>query len=262
MKNKKFLFITSVILTIIAVGYIVINKKTESLLPPELSPSYKPVIVNKLQDTVLFENSDYSIMFFPTLSSYGITILNPAFETTRLKAEKTFLEVTKFSQDEACIHKVIINTIISVNPELAGKQFRLSFCARPSPTATPVSLPDVPINPALRGLSVVKTTPRSGKTAMAGTRGSIFIDFEEEVILNSTRITITPQTSYLLKTHPTNKKELIIIPDNNWQAGTYKIVLKAGLLSLSGKTQLKEDYDIKFEMIPVPPIPDYPEGGI
>lgn len=97
---------------------------------------------------------------------------------------------------------------------------------------------------------------------MAGTRGSIFIDFEEEVILNSTRITITPQTSYLLKTHPTNKKELIIIPDNNWQAGTYKIVLKAGLLSLSGKTQLKEDYDIKFEMIPVPPIPDYPEGGI
>lgn len=87
-----------------------------------------PVKVNQEKDVLVSENKDYHIVYLALFKKFLITIYNPDFEKTRTFAEKDFLDKLGISETEACKLTVEINTIQSVNKELAGKIFPLSFC--------------------------------------------------------------------------------------------------------------------------------------
>lgn len=87
-----------------------------------------PVKINEEKDVLISENKDYHIVYLALFKKFLITIYNTDFETTKAVAEKDFLAKLGIDQTAACKLTVEVNTVQSVNQDLAGKIFSLSFC--------------------------------------------------------------------------------------------------------------------------------------
>lgn len=79
-------------------------------------------------DALIVNNEKYQIVYLQKFSKFLITIYDSDFDKTKAIAEKDFLDKLGIDQTAACKLTVEINTIQSVNKELAGKIFPLSFC--------------------------------------------------------------------------------------------------------------------------------------
>lgn len=71
---------------------------------------------------------DYSIVYFEDKTTFVITIYKQPLSDTRLVAERDLLKKLNLSEKEACNLNVDLGTIASVDENLSGKNFGLSFC--------------------------------------------------------------------------------------------------------------------------------------
>ena len=76
---------------------------------------------------------DYSIVFFEDKTTFVITIYKRPLSDTRLVAEQDLLKKIGLSEEEACHLNVNLGTIASVDENLSGKNFGLSFCPNGTP---------------------------------------------------------------------------------------------------------------------------------
>lgn len=151
---KKIIIIILLILICISVVLLIIKSRqgsssiTQSVKPtitqkPFITPSgetmevggvkinniYKtPVKETPQFDALIVNNEKYQIVYLQKFSKFLITIYDSDFDKTKAIAEKDFLDKLGIDQAAACKLTVEINTIQSVNKELAGKIFPLSFC--------------------------------------------------------------------------------------------------------------------------------------
>ncbi len=70
----------------------------------------------------------YNLVYLSKFNEFLVSILSSPFEDTRVIAEKDFIEKLGITELEACKLTVTVTTPKSVNPEFAGKKYRLSFC--------------------------------------------------------------------------------------------------------------------------------------
>lgn len=78
--------------------------------------------------TFSLNEKKYTMGYVPFDQSFFISILTPNFGEGREKAEEDLLKMLEINQQEACQLKIYIATPVSINEELAGRTFRLSFC--------------------------------------------------------------------------------------------------------------------------------------
>lgn len=71
---------------------------------------------------------DYSIVYFEDKTTFVVTIYKRPLSDTRLLAEQDLLKKLGLSEKEACNLNVNLGTIASVDENLSGKNFGLSFC--------------------------------------------------------------------------------------------------------------------------------------
>jgi hypothetical protein len=98
------------------------------------------VVVNNFYNTaqsvsydhasILIEATDtYNISYYAPDSSFNIFINAAPFETVRAVAEVEFLKDLGISRADACKLNVKIGTSVDVDPNYAGQNLGLSFCA-------------------------------------------------------------------------------------------------------------------------------------
>ena len=80
--------------------------------------------------------SDYSIVYFEDKTTFTITIYKRPLEETRKRAEQDLLQKLGISEKEACNLNVNLGVIASVDEEISGRNFGLSFC--PNSTSFPL----------------------------------------------------------------------------------------------------------------------------
>lgn len=100
-------------------------------LPPQAKPLETPgtyLIAEFPQKQAPSEAVDYSIVYIDDGNYYIISILKRPLEKTRLDAEDAFLKALSIGRDEACALNVSLGTIASVDQNLSGQNFGLSFC--------------------------------------------------------------------------------------------------------------------------------------
>ncbi len=83
---------------------------------------------DKFQQYLLVRGPEYQIIYQKSNDTFIISINDSPFEIVRKGAEEKFLSLIDASKDIACQLKVKIVTPAFANPELAGKNFPLSFC--------------------------------------------------------------------------------------------------------------------------------------
>lgn len=83
---------------------------------------------NRYGDVLLERTTDYNIVYLYRTDTFLISITNPDFEQTRLRAEQEFRALLGVSQTTLCKLYVSISTPSYANSSLAGKEFPLSFC--------------------------------------------------------------------------------------------------------------------------------------
>jgi hypothetical protein len=74
------------------------------------------------------KNAGFSLVYYEADNSYAIAILNEPIAQNRVAASKYLLELLQISEADACKLNVYIGTLYSVNPQLSGQNFGLSFC--------------------------------------------------------------------------------------------------------------------------------------
>ncbi len=74
-------------------------------------------------------NSGFAITYSESNDSFSIAILERPLDQYQEYASKYFLELTQLREVDACKLNVFVSVPFEVNPELAGKNFRLSYCA-------------------------------------------------------------------------------------------------------------------------------------
>jgi hypothetical protein len=84
--------------------------------------------VNSRGDATFVNQENYGIVYFSNEEQFLISIFSSPFDEVRKEAEKQFLKELGIDKSEACSLNVIITTPVSVNPENAGINYRLSFC--------------------------------------------------------------------------------------------------------------------------------------
>lgn len=88
-----------------------------------------PVAVDKeAEEYRLVETNEYSIVYQKKFDVFIISVTGTPFEQVREKAEQEFLSLTQSTERTACRLNVKIGTPFFANPDLAGKNFPLSFC--------------------------------------------------------------------------------------------------------------------------------------
>ena len=86
-----------------------------------------PVLVTG-DTTVVAQTESYSIVFFAKDQSILITLLSQPVQRSRDQAEQALLDKLKISFTEACQLKVSLSIPASVDEQLAGTDYGLSFC--------------------------------------------------------------------------------------------------------------------------------------
>lgn len=229
------------------------NKTTEK----NPSPTTFPRAIDSNGTTRIYEERGFTITFFPSNQEYVISITGSPFEDIRAQAETLFLQKLLISRAQACVLKVSINTPHFANPDFSGKVLPLSFCVPNSPQ------PNTAINPLLEDLIITKTHPFGKEFPVGGTRNGVTLYFTKAVDENTAQVMVVPQIKTGVRTHPTNKTEMYIIPEAPWVSNqTYNITIKAGLLSQEQSAQLKKDFTFTFTATEVKPYEELPQGGI
>jgi len=76
----------------------------------------------------LEENKDFSIVYFSEGNSFLITLNSQPVQEARNKAETALLDHLGIGKGEACNLNVSLTVPYDVDPNLAGKDYGLSFC--------------------------------------------------------------------------------------------------------------------------------------
>lgn len=79
---------------------------------------------------------DYSITYFQDGTAFVITLYRRPFAEMRMRAEQDLIQKLNISQKEACNLNVNLGTIASVDENLSGRNFGLSFCPNSVPFPT------------------------------------------------------------------------------------------------------------------------------
>lgn len=98
-------------------------------------------------------------------------------------------------------------------------------------------------------LKLLDTNPSPGKAKALHLATGILFSFDDLLVLSSVRVIVDPSIEIATDLARGDSKTLVIRPKETWQYDVnYKIVIKSGLSSISGK-QLKNDvfYEITFE---------------
>lgn len=77
---------------------------------------------------LLFKNKDFSITYFRRGNAFLIGIDNEPIREVRTQAENTLIGILGIQQQEACKLFVTVALPNWLSPELAGKDYHLSFC--------------------------------------------------------------------------------------------------------------------------------------
>lgn len=88
----------------------------------------KPISINSSKDVKFFRNENYEFVYLAKYNKFIITILGSPFMSLIKEAEEDFIRILDITKQDACRLNVDITTVISANPEYAGKRFSLSFC--------------------------------------------------------------------------------------------------------------------------------------
>jgi uncharacterized protein YxeA len=162
---KKIIFIAIIVIVVAIIAFFIFQKNSpnvtsenstgtpEALLPIATTSPYAPpntaavtigtpegsVTVNNFytgakisvdQTSVLVKDApDYNITYYVPDSSFNILIEQTPFDDVRKEAEAAFLQTLDISQSDACKLKVKVGAPISVDPDHAGQNLGLSFCA-------------------------------------------------------------------------------------------------------------------------------------
>ncbi|MDR3642100.1 MAG: hypothetical protein P4L74_00540 [Candidatus Doudnabacteria bacterium] len=78
--------------------------------------------------TVIKQNDNYSIVYFPVDQSFLITILAQPVQQNRDAAEQLLLSQLQVSEADACKLAVSLTVPAGVSEQLAGVDYGLSFC--------------------------------------------------------------------------------------------------------------------------------------
>ncbi len=145
MKKSYIKFIVIAVVTLLFFYSIYLassQKQTPATLPTATSTLSIPVSGGNVQikdvtkfpqlatgDTsVIEQNENFSIVYFSSDKSFIITILSQPLEQNRQLAEEEFLNKLQIQQTDACKLKVSLTVPASVNSQLAGQDYGLSFC--------------------------------------------------------------------------------------------------------------------------------------
>lgn len=95
---------------------------------PIRNPYISPAQINTEGDSLMTRDPGYDLVYLRETNQFIITIMLSPFETYRQIAEKALLERLNINEQEACSLDVNIGTPQSVNPNEAGRNYKLSFC--------------------------------------------------------------------------------------------------------------------------------------
>ncbi|MDO8461135.1 MAG: hypothetical protein Q7S38_01690 [bacterium] len=87
-----------------------------------------PIKTNSDGDTLFIKNQKYQMVFFKEFNQFLITIDSSPFEETRKEAETKFMSKLGIDKTEACMLDVFVSFPKFAPPDIAGKNFPLSFC--------------------------------------------------------------------------------------------------------------------------------------
>ena len=80
------------------------------------------------EDAVVARSDEYEIVYYAKDKSFIVVIRNKPAQNARDAAEQAFLRALDISQKEACKLSVQLSVMGSVDLDLAGKDYGLSFC--------------------------------------------------------------------------------------------------------------------------------------
>lgn len=80
------------------------------------------------EGTVEFPNSGFSILYSEHNDSFAISLYERPLELYHENASKYFLELTELNIEDACKLNVFVSVTYDIDPELAGKDFGLTYC--------------------------------------------------------------------------------------------------------------------------------------
>ncbi len=84
--------------------------------------------INNAGDLELSSNQNNSIQYFPQFNIFILSVNKSPFNEGRVEVENEFLQKLGIDKKTACELPVTLGTPASINPENAGRKYRLSFC--------------------------------------------------------------------------------------------------------------------------------------
>lgn len=131
---KKSLFII-IIIFLIGGGYAAWNNSSSRQDKPlqigEVSVKdiyASPVELAGKEDVVVARSDHYEIIYYGKDESFVIAIKNKPVQNARDAAEQALLDALGITPQEACKLSVQLSVLGSVDLELAGQNYGLSFC--------------------------------------------------------------------------------------------------------------------------------------
>jgi hypothetical protein len=149
MSNTKILKIVGVIAVIILLVYsvlVALRSKQEPVIQQNTTnsklnistPTGEVQVSNITQNPVekstdavaIAETSDYEIIYYSKDQAFLITLLSQPAQQARDKAEDALLKHLDIGIGDACKLTVSLTVPFDVDPDLAGKDYGLSFCPK------------------------------------------------------------------------------------------------------------------------------------
>lgn len=250
--NKKIFVVLLIILTGVFVFGLWLNFRGNQT-PTQPFSSTIPSVSEK-DWSVLYQDPRYQIVYVMRLGAHRMVFPTDPTPALQNEAENKLLEVLKLTQTTVCKLKVYISLYSAESIGLVRDLRPLSFCLYPSPSIFPS--PSLILDPNLGKLNVKSVSPQSGTVPMGNTNNGIIIVFDRPVDPTTVYTTSSPPTKLTPIIRKDDLSRLILAPDINWDVGaTYTIKVSAGLVSVDGKFQTKEDIFLSYTTTePSPPV--------
>lgn len=139
--KKKYIYSIFVIIFLILVGYtlfflIAISPLSEDVIKVKgrdggeilVSNFYKYAVKTDENLVVIKEEPQYTIVHFPKDQGFIISLLSQPVKTSREIAEKRFLDALGITKEQTCMLRISLVIPRSVDYDLSGKNYHLSFC--------------------------------------------------------------------------------------------------------------------------------------
>ncbi len=108
------------------------NSATVAISTPKGAVTVNNFTLNPLSKTEssmeLADTNDYQIIYFQKEGSFLITLASQPATAARIKAETAFLSILNINKEQACKLTVALKIPYSVDENLAGPDYGLSFC--------------------------------------------------------------------------------------------------------------------------------------